>query len=92
MIPPLQGFYAKLFVISNLTVTNFTISIIAILTSVISCVRYLNLIQLSNFYMNPYHLGLNIEINVIISYIISIITILQLLSILKPIYLLSIFL
>lgn len=91
MIPPLQGFYAKFFVISNLTINNLTISLIAIATSVISCVRYLNIIQLSNFYMNPYNLGLNISINSIISYIISIITIFQLLAILKPIYLLSIF-
>ena len=74
MIPPLLGFYAKLFVISDLTLTNFTISIIAIITSVISCVRYLNIIQLSNFYMNPKSLAFNIEINSIISYIISIIT------------------
>lgn len=75
MIPPLLGFYAKLFVISDLTFTNFYISIIAIITSVISCVRYLNIIQLSNFYMNPKSLADNkIVLNSIISYIISIIT------------------
>jgi NADH:ubiquinone oxidoreductase subunit 2 (subunit N) len=75
LIPPLLGFYAKLFVISDLTFTNFYISIIAIITSVISCVRYLNIIQLSNFYMNPKSLADNkIVLNSIISYIISIIT------------------
>ena len=30
-----------------------SIAILAIITSVISCVRYLSIIQLSNFYFNP---------------------------------------
>lgn len=56
-----------------------SIAIIVIIASVISCVRYLNIIQLSNFYFNPIRKNIidisRVEINSTISYIISIITI-----------------
>jgi NADH:ubiquinone oxidoreductase subunit 2 (subunit N) len=53
LIPPLLGFYAKLFVIAALANTaHFALAIITIICSVISCVRYLNIIQISNMKMN----------------------------------------
>ena len=53
MIPPLLGFYAKLFVIAALANNaHFALAIITIICSVISCVRYLNIIQISNMKMN----------------------------------------
>lgn len=71
--------------------TNMSIAIQAIVTSVISCVRYLSIIQISNFYFNPLGIAFkSVKINEFKSYSISIITIFQVFSILKPIYLLSI--
>lgn len=53
MIPPLLGFYAKLFVIASLANTaHFGLAIFTIICSVISCLRYLNIIQISNMKMN----------------------------------------
>ena len=53
MIPPLLGFYAKLFVIAALAnTTHFALAIFTILCSVVGCVRYLNIIQISNMKMN----------------------------------------
>lgn len=91
MIPPLLGFYAKFFIISSLSTTNLIITFIAIITSIISCARYLNIIQLSNFYFSPWNKShkINITISNVISYIISIITILLIFGIMKPIYLIS---
>ena len=78
MIPPLLGFYAKLFIINSIAYTNIYIAILAIITSVISCVRYLNIIQISNFKFNNIvpmaHNTLLIQFNTIPSYIISIFT------------------
>lgn len=80
-----------------------TATIIAIIASVISCVRYLNMIQQSNFYFYPKSWRINLTTNNIngqgeiinnnssISYIISIITMLLIFAILKPVYLLSLF-
>ena len=50
---------------------------LAIITSVISCVRYLNIIQLSNFYFNPITFGDHTKIlhNSSITYVIAIITV-----------------
>ena len=88
MIPPLLGFYAKFFVLSSLSTTSLILTFIAIITSIISCARYLNIIQLSNFYFN-----ISQEIKILpingLSYIISISTTLLILGIMKPIYLIS---
>jgi NADH:ubiquinone oxidoreductase subunit 2 (subunit N) len=81
LIPPLLGFYAKLFVLHSLSATNISLTIIAVLCSVISCLRYLNLIQISNKKKN-HIITLNRPGNPIISkinssqsYIIAILTI-----------------
>jgi NADH:ubiquinone oxidoreductase subunit 2 (subunit N) len=78
MIPPLLGFYAKLFIINSIGYTNIYIAILAIITSVISSVRYLNMIQISNYkFNNIVPMAKNrllIEKNAIPSYIISILT------------------
>jgi NADH:ubiquinone oxidoreductase subunit 2 (subunit N) len=88
LIPPLLGFYAKFFVLSSLSTTSLILTFIAIITSIISCARYLNIIQLSNFYFN-----ISQEIKILpingLSYIISISTTLLILGIMKPIYLIS---
>ena len=81
MIPPLLGFYAKLFVLHSLSTTNISLTFLAVFCSVISCLRYLNLIQISNMKMN--HIislirpgnPINIHISSTQSYIISILTI-----------------
>jgi len=92
LIPPLLGFYAKLFIIASLANTaNYMLAIFIIICSVISCLRYLNLIQMSSKKMN----GLinnklyNKSIYDIKSYIISIGTLFLTLSFLNPIYLIS---
>lgn len=77
MIPPLLGFYAKLFVIASLANTaNFSLAIFTILCSVIGCLRYLNIIQMSNMKMNGLIASANGEYHKSIidikSYIISI--------------------
>ena len=78
MIPPLLGFYAKLFIINSIGYTNIYIAILAIITSVISCVRYLNIIQISNYKFNNIvpmaNNTLLIQLNPLPSYIISIFT------------------
>ena len=77
-IPPLLGFYAKLFIINSIAYTNIYIAILAIITSVISCVRYLNIIQITNFKFNNIvpmgHNTLLIKLNPLSSYIISLFT------------------
>ena len=90
MIPPLMGFYAKYFILSDLMNIEPVFALIAIGCSIISCVKYLNIIQISNFNINNNNNMIKVEINPIISYIIAILTMLTLLSILKPIYLLTI--
>lgn len=88
-IPPFLGFFAKLFVLNSLTNTNIIISIIAIITSVISCVRYLNLIQISNFeHSNVIN---NYNIPSFIAYSLSFLTLFICLAFISPIYLLSVF-
>jgi len=77
LIPPLLGFYAKLFVIASLANTaNFSLAIFTILCSVIGCLRYLNIIQMSNMKMNGLIASANGEYHKSIfdikSYIISI--------------------
>ena len=95
MIPPFLGFYAKVFVIHSLSYSNLTIAILAILCSVISCVRYLSLIQVSNFKMFSSSSNLTVasaplvHIDSIKSYILSFFTIFLSLSFLSPIYLMS---
>ena len=94
MIPPLLGFYAKLFVIAALANTaHFALAIITIICSVISCVRYLNIIQISNMKMNGLIGSANkgsyakpIDIK---SYIIAVGTGILTFSFLNPIYLIS---
>ena len=89
MIPPLLGFYAKLFIISSLTNTaHFTLAIFTIFCSVISCLRYLNIIQISNMKKSP-NLKYFKSIIDIKSYIISLGTIFITLAFLNPIYLIS---
>nr|NP_150358.1 orf86 [Rhizophydium sp. 136]AAK84288.1 orf86 [Rhizophydium sp. 136] len=79
---------------------------IIIITSIISCAKYLNIIQLSNFYfnsalissypiINSSRIGFNskstdLVVSTSVSYIISFITIFLIFAILKPIYLISI--
>ena len=71
MIPPLLGFYAKLFIISSLVNTaNFYLALLVIICSVISCLRYLNVIQISNMKMSN-TLNINKSIIDIKSYIIA---------------------
>lgn len=84
-----MGFYAKLFILSDLINIEPIFALIAILCSIISCIKYLNIIQISNFNINNFNKMIQIEINPFISYKISIITLLIILSILKPIYLIS---
>lgn len=88
MIPPFLGFFAKLFVINSLAYTNIYIAILAILTSVISCVRYLNIIQISNFEHTD--LSININIPTYVAYSLSIITLFISFAFVSPIYLVSI--
>jgi NADH:ubiquinone oxidoreductase subunit 2 (subunit N) len=77
-IPPLLGFYAKLYIINSIAYTNIYVAILAIITSVISCVRYLNIIQISNFKFNNIvpmaNNRLLIQFSPLTSYIISIFT------------------
>ena len=97
MIPPLLGFYAKLFVIASLASTaNFSLAIFTIFCSVISCLRYLNLIQISNMKMNGLYIkDLNAyEERILIesyphSYIIALGTGILTFSFLNPIYIIS---
>jgi NADH-ubiquinone oxidoreductase chain 2 len=73
-IPPLFGFYAKFLVIYGYIKNNlFIVAIIAILTSVISCARYLTLIKEAQFTFIPLHSPIK-KFNVpsILSYFISI--------------------
>jgi NADH:ubiquinone oxidoreductase subunit 2 (subunit N) len=94
MIPPLLGFYAKLFVINGIAYSNIYIAILAIITSVISCVRYLNIIQITNFkFTNFVYVPSNtliFRLEPIQSYIITIITMFLTLSFISPIYLIGI--
>lgn len=85
-----MGFYAKYFILSDLMNIEPVFALIAIGCSIISCVKYLNIIQISNFNINNNNSMIKVEINVVISYIISILTMLTILSILKPIYLITI--
>jgi len=96
MIPPLLGFYSKLFVINALSYQNIYIAILAVIASVISCVKYLYLIQITSFslpslyYNNKPSSNKDADKNInISSNVISIITILISLSFIKPVYLLS---
>ena len=97
MIPPLLGFYAKLFVIAALAdTTHFYLAIFTILCSVVGCVRYLNIIQISNMKMNGligsanYKAGSKKRVKAHIkSYIIAVGTGVIALSFLNPIYLIS---
>ena len=91
MIPPLLGFYAKLFVLHSLSVANISIAILAIICSVISCLRYLNIIQISNKKKENVinKLKINLEINNYRASIIAIFTVFLTLSFLSPIYLIS---
>jgi NADH:ubiquinone oxidoreductase subunit 4 (subunit M) len=84
-----MGFYAKFFILSDLINIEPIFALIVILCSIISCVKYLNIIQLSNFNINNNNKMIKIEINPILSFFISILTLLILFSILKPIYLIS---
>jgi len=64
--------------------------VLKIITSIISCGRYLNIIQINNFYHNSYsNSKSSYSINPTISYIISILTIFKCLIILKPINIIS---
>jgi NADH:ubiquinone oxidoreductase subunit 2 (subunit N) len=76
-------------VLNALSVTNIFIAIIAVLTSVIGCVRYLNIIQISNFKLNNLSTSKEIRTDSISSYIIAIFTTFLSLSFIKPIYLVS---
>ena len=80
-----MGFYAKYFILSDLMNIEPIFALIAIGCSIVSCVKYLNIIQISNFNINNNNSMIKIEINLIISYMIAILTKLTLLSILKPI-------
>lgn len=89
-IPPFLGFFSKLFVINSLVYSNIYIAILAIMLSVVSCVRYLNLVQLSSFknVSGPLR-GSVLKIDSIRSYLLSILTLLLTLSFLQPVYLIS---
>ncbi len=71
------------------------VAILAVITSVISCVRYLNIIQISNFkkknMINPlsYKAEILIKKDTGKSYLISLLTILMTLSFINPVYLIS---
>jgi len=103
LIPPLLGFYGKFLIInalsihdlsSSLSFSSFTLILIIIITSIISCSKYLNIIQLTSFNFNPL-LKINVNqislMNPLLASLISILTMFILLSFLKPIYLISIF-
>lgn len=88
MIPPLLGFYAKFFIIASLANTNnLFLAIFIIICSVISCLRYLNIIQISNFKFNGTKYS-NAK-NDLKSYIIAILTCFLTFSFLNPIYFIS---
>ena len=90
MIPPLLGFYAKLYVIGSLANTGMNYAaIFIILCSVIGCVRYLNIVQISNMKKNNLITKNYTSISPSISYIIALGTIFITLSFLSPIYIIS---
>lgn len=76
-----------------LSINHLSILLLIIITSIISCSKYLNIIQITSF--NPIKLNhisqSNISINPMISNIIAILTMFIILSFLKPIYLISLF-
>ena len=94
-IPPFLGFYAKLFVINSLSAANVYLAIQAIVCSVISCVRYLNIIQVSSkkkgniIALNRKGAPIKIKINSIKASIISILTFILTFSFINPIYIIS---
>lgn len=54
-IPPLLGFYPKLFILFTfLNLNQYYLLFIVIFTSVLSCANYLKLIQISNLESNIY--------------------------------------
>lgn len=94
-VPPLIGFFAKQMVLSAALDSGYTfITIIAILTSVIAAVYYLNLVNLmffskSEYIVNPEFNSSNFDVNSIvlsstISTIISVLTLFLLLFIYIP--------
>ena len=83
-IPPLQGFFAKLLVIIGYMKYSTILAIVAIITSVISCARYLTLIKESQFSLIEINHYPKIQISLTLSLIISLITCILLLGMFKP--------
>lgn len=95
------GFYAKLFIINSISYSNLFIALLAVITSVISSVRYLNKIQISNFEkknkLHPLnsrsawvtHQVKKPEKDTKRSYIVSVFTLILTKSFINPIYLIS---
>ena len=65
------------------------IVLLIIITSVISCARYLNIIQINLFHFSSYSNNINLSVNPTTSYIISILTIFLIVFIFKPLSLIS---
>lgn len=95
------GFYAKLFIINSIAYSNLFIALLAVITSVISSVRYLNKIKVSNFEKKNKLQPLNSrsawvhpqvkkpEKDTKRSYIVSVLTLILTKSFINPIYLIS---
>ena len=87
-MPPLGGFYAKLYALNAvLNEGYYWIAIVAILTSALSAANYLSIVKITHFDL-PLHPH-SITVSPIISYLIAILSIFLLFFIFKPASLLT---
>ena len=83
-VPPLAGFFSKMFLFSSaISQSAYTLSVVGILTSVISCFYYLRIIQISYFEQNEEWISLK-KPSKEISILISIITLILIVFFLHP--------
>nr|YP_009476757.1 NADH dehydrogenase subunit 2 [Cryptomonas curvata]AVM81250.1 NADH dehydrogenase subunit 2 [Cryptomonas curvata] len=86
-VPPLAGFFSKMFLFfSAISQSAYTLSVIGVLTSVVSCFYYLRVIQVSYFELNDEWVTLK-KPNKEISILISILTLILIVFFLHPSFL-----